>query len=52
MTVCGAVPGNCHDAIHARHVIILPLVEGQRIDADKGFKLMFVNGWKPEGWKK
>jgi 5-methylcytosine-specific restriction endonuclease McrA len=52
MAVCGAVPGNCHDAIHSRYVVVLPKKDDdERIDADKGVRLMFINGWQPK-WRR
>jgi 5-methylcytosine-specific restriction endonuclease McrA len=44
LTVCT----NCHEAIHSRYVIIMPLVEGHLINADEGVKQLWVNGWKPK----
>jgi 5-methylcytosine-specific restriction endonuclease McrA len=44
LTVCF----DCHEAIHNRYVIILPLRDGEQINADEGVKLMFVNNWKPK----
>lgn len=43
LTVCH----DCHEAIHDRYVIIMPLREGV-INADEGVKLLRVNGWKPK----
>lgn len=49
ITVCNF----CHDSIHKPHpftgacVVVLPLVEGQIIDANKQVKFLPINGWKP-----
>lgn len=39
---------DCHEALHMRFVVLLPLVEGDDINADKGFKILRVNNWKPK----
>jgi 5-methylcytosine-specific restriction endonuclease McrA len=44
LTVCN----DCHEAIHDRYVIILPLNEDQPINADEGVKIFRVNNWKPK----
>jgi hypothetical protein len=44
LTVCS----DCHSAIHARFVIVLPLEEGEPINADEGIKIMRVNSWQPK----
>lgn len=43
-----AVCGDCHQAIHDRHVIVLPVRDGHDINADEGVKILQVNGWKPK----
>lgn len=44
ITVCS----DCHEAIHNRFVIVLPIQEDTLIDADLGIKLLKINGWKPK----
>lgn len=38
ITVCM----RCHDLIHTRHLVVLPLKDGAMIDADKGVKWMRI----------
>jgi 5-methylcytosine-specific restriction endonuclease McrA len=44
ITICQ----DCHEAIHDRYVILLPLKAGEPVDADIGMKILRVNGWKPK----
>lgn len=44
ITLCSQ---NCHEAIHSRHLVILPLAEGQDIEAGKGVKWLYLDGWLP-----
>lgn len=37
----------CHDAVHRGDLVILPLKDGDPIDANKGVKWLFKNGWHP-----
>lgn len=48
MTACH----DCHEAIHRRYVIILPMVDGERVDANKEYKVILINGWRPKVWGK
>lgn len=41
ITVCN----RCHDAIHNRYLVVMPLVEGEAINATEGVKWMFLAGW-------
>lgn len=43
ITVCN----RCHDAIHNRYLVALPLREGETIDANEGVRWMFLAGWHP-----
>lgn len=48
ITLCNS----CHDALHDRFIVVLPMKEGAPIDADKGVKFMFIDGWEPGKKKK
>jgi hypothetical protein len=47
LTVCN----DCHEAIHMRLLVILPF-EGERVDANKDYKIVLVSGWRPKVWRK
>jgi 5-methylcytosine-specific restriction endonuclease McrA len=44
ITLCSMV---CHDAIHRYDLEILPFVEGEPINANRGVSWRFNNNWTP-----
>lgn len=43
----------CHEALHNRHLVILPTIEGEAtVNANKDVRFLFIGGWKPGVLKK